>query len=319
MDSFRIGRGVALKSTFGLIIISYSDTLNRPVSTDLWRVVGSSIRKSSDLPTDSAEDLLFCRIYCKSYDENGRDLRRQYGHLQIFIRPQFGHPIRCQSGRQHVNGGCLLALEFGKRPALMACLDFIEAAFIRIFDGEEQNVVRPTQREGIVEFRRRCLRNLSGGQNVRHCLTFLCQFQLVRHRLTNSALVFHEELAHQLEVGRRETCPKLLRKLCRKLFQQFSAVFRPFLALLLVFDNTPSDLEVGHHLERIDGGCSGTTGGYDQLPYFGKQGSYTVALPLYVGGGLITFYSSFSPHHSSFPINPNPAGCPATAATLYRI
>jgi hypothetical protein len=39
--------------------------------------------------------------------------------------------------------------------------------------------------------------------------------------------------------------------------QRISPRVGPFLALLLVFNNTTANLEIGQHLESVDGGCGG--------------------------------------------------------------
>ena len=51
-------------------------------------------------------------------------------------------------GQPFVETGVELALEFAQGPVLAGGLDFIEAALVGILDAQEENVVRPAQREG---------------------------------------------------------------------------------------------------------------------------------------------------------------------------
>lgn len=73
-------------------------------------------------------------------------------------------------GEALVEGGSFLAFQLGDGPAFIGGLDLVEAAFVRIFDGEEEDVVGPTEGEG--GFPNRLRGNL---QLVRRLLTFCRQ------------------------------------------------------------------------------------------------------------------------------------------------
>src|SRR5690242_12089946 len=47
-----------------------------------------------------------------------------------------------------VQAGIELALQFADCPILLAGFDFVETALFRVFDSEEEDVMRPAQREG---------------------------------------------------------------------------------------------------------------------------------------------------------------------------
>jgi len=52
-------------------------------------------------------------------------------------------------GEAFVEAGGKLALEFGERPTGLSGLDLVEGAFLRVLNGEQQDVVRPTESKRI--------------------------------------------------------------------------------------------------------------------------------------------------------------------------
>jgi len=57
-----------------------------------------------------------------------------------------------------VKAGGFLALQLADIPVCLTGFDFVKAPFVRVLDGHEHDVVRPTEREG--RFARHCLANL---------------------------------------------------------------------------------------------------------------------------------------------------------------
>jgi hypothetical protein len=123
-------------------------------------------------------------------------------------------------GEAFVKGGGFLPAAGADVPAGIGRLDFVEASFVGVFDGEQLDVVGPTQGEG--RFPRHRFGNPARHKFAKRCLLFLSEWQLVRHRLTHSRTVFDEELPHELEVGHRETGAEFVGKSCRQRFEYFS-------------------------------------------------------------------------------------------------
>jgi len=97
-----------------------------------------------------------------------------------------------------IKAGGHLALQFGDGPAFRCGLDLVETAFAGIFDGEEQDIVGPTERE------RRFLRRLRDHNwtefNSIRLLNF-CRGQFNSSLLLNSKFVLDEEFPHELKVA----------------------------------------------------------------------------------------------------------------------
>ena len=85
-------------------------------------------------------------------------------------------------GKAFVEAGGFLTFQFADVPIRLPGFDLVEAAFVRVFDAEQLDVVGPAQGEGVVEFSRRCLRNC---QLVRRRLTNRVGFQFFRQCLKN--------------------------------------------------------------------------------------------------------------------------------------
>jgi len=92
-------------------------------------------------------------------------------------------------GEALVEAGGFLASKLGHGPAFVGSFDLVEAAFTGVFDGEEFDVVSPTEGERIVEFSSRLLLNLDGAQFASRLLAFLRHRQLVSSLLTNAMLI----------------------------------------------------------------------------------------------------------------------------------
>ncbi len=61
-----------------------------------------------------------------------------------------------------VEAGGFLAFQLRHGPAFVGGLDLVEATLVRVFDGEEEDVVGPTEGEGFAELPSGLLENLKG-------------------------------------------------------------------------------------------------------------------------------------------------------------
>jgi hypothetical protein len=122
---------------------------------------------------------------------------RAGNELALFREPLHARLVTTE-GEAFVEAGGFLAFEFGQRPAFVGGLDLVETAFARIFDGEEQDVMGPTEGEGLGGLPRWLLGN--------------CQF--VRRLLKNLNTIFpgEEEAPHVGQIDRGKAVAEFLRQ-----------------------------------------------------------------------------------------------------------
>ena len=133
--------------------------------------------------------------------EDGR-ISEQIGRLSDYMSffRQLANPllVTAWSREAFVKAGGHLAFEFRLRPAGVAGLDLVEAAFVGIFDAQQHDVMRPTEVErnggllsrrlGIDEiFVGRLLPDVRGRQFPRRLLGNWCGRQFPRSLLGNLA------------------------------------------------------------------------------------------------------------------------------------
>src|SRR6185295_4514745 len=122
-------------------------------------------------------------------------------------------------GETLVKAGRNLPLELRHGPPSPSGLDFVEAAFIGVFEGEEQDVVSPAKKKGVGRFGSRLLPNLKRGQLPSKLLETLLREKFGSRLLPNlrsPLLVGEEERAKASEIPGREPLPEFLRQPSRK-------------------------------------------------------------------------------------------------------
>jgi hypothetical protein len=150
-----------------------------------------------------------------------------------------------------------LSVELTDRPAAPQGFGVIEVqCFARARSADEQDVVRPGQRECVCQdpdlglpnhcfgIARRCRANrrrYPGAQFARQCRANLLQREP------------EIELPETLQVGTRKAPAESPGEIGRQLLQQRRPVFRTCLATLLELDDPPPDFPVGRGHQRIDG------------------------------------------------------------------
>ena len=79
------------------------------------------------------------------------------------------------------------------------------------------------------------------------------------------------KLAHEFEVGGRETAAKFGIQAFSQALEHLRAVYRPALALLFKLNNVPTNLKIGVHLHQINATGNRVASGLNQCADVGKQ------------------------------------------------